>query len=255
MFQVYVHKDRELSREFVQRAKTSGFDALCLTVDLPAHGNRERDLRTGMTLPPKLTLKSMLDVLIHPAWMYRYLTSDPIVLANVEHKISEGTGETSNLLKYVANQFDPTVSWKDAEWLMSEWGGPFALKGIMSVDDAKKAVEIGASAIIISNHGGRQLDSSPAPFDVLPEIVDAVGGQIEIILDGGIRRGTHVLKAMALGATACMIGRPYLYGLAAGGQPGVARALDLLRSEIVLDMKLMGCRYLSEVTPACLRKR
>ena len=255
MFQVYVHKDRELSREFVQRAKISGFDALCLTVDLPAHGNRERDLRTGMTLPPKLTLKSMLDVLIHPAWMYRYLTSDPIVLANVEHKIREGTGETSNLLQYVANQFDPTVSWKDAEWLMSEWGGPFALKGIMSVGDAKKAVEIGASAIIVSNHGGRQLDSSPAPLDVLPAIVDAVGGQIEVILDGGIRRGTHVLKAMALGATACMIGRPYLYGLAAGGQPGVARALDLLRSEIVLDMKLMGCRNLSEVTSACLRKR
>jgi L-lactate dehydrogenase (cytochrome) len=208
-----------------------------------------------MTLPPKLTLRSILDVLIHPAWVYRYLTSDPIVLANVEHKIREGTGEVSNLLQYVANQFDPTVTWKDAEWLMAEWGGPFVLKGIMSVEDAKKAVEIGASAIILSNHGGRQLDSSPAPFDVLPEIVGAVGGQIEIILDGGIRRGTHVLKAMALGANACMIGRPYLYGLAAGGQSGVARALDLLRTEIELDMKLMGCRNMSEVTPACLRKR
>lgn len=255
MFQVYVHRDRELSREFVQRAKTAGFNALCLTVDLPAHGNRERDLRTGMTLPPKLTIKSILDVLIHPEWVYRFLTGDPIVLANVAHKIREGTGEVSNLLQYVSNQFDPSVTWKDAEWIMSEWGGPFALKGIMSVEDAKKAVEIGASAIIISNHGGRQLDSSPAPFDVLPEIVDAVGGQIEIILDGGIRRGTHVLKAMALGANACMIGRPYLYGLAAGGQQGVARALDLLRTEIELDMKLMGCRNLSEVTSGCLRQR
>ena len=255
MFQVYVHKDRELSREFVQRAKASNFDALCLTVDLPAHGNRERDLRTGMTLPPKLTLNSILDVLVHPAWVYRYLTNGPIVLANVEHKITEGTGEVSNLLQYVANQFDPSVTWKDAEWMMSEWGGPFVLKGIMSVDDAKKAVEIGASAIVISNHGGRQLDSSPAPFDVLPDIVAAVGGQVEIILDGGIRRGTHVLKAIALGANACMIGRPYLYGLAAGGQPGVARALSLLRTEIELDMKLMGCRNLSEVTSACLRKR
>jgi L-lactate dehydrogenase (cytochrome) len=255
MFQVYVHRDRELSREFVQRAKDAKFDALCLTVDLPAHGNRERDLRTGMTLPPKLTVKSILDALIHPAWVYRYLTTDSIVLANVGHKIKEGTGEVSNLLQYVANQFDPTVSWKDAEWLMSEWEGPFVLKGIMSVEDAKKAVAIGASAIVISNHGGRQLDSSPAPFEVLPEIVDAVGGQIEIILDGGIRRGTHVLKAMALGANACMIGRPYLYGLAAGGQPGVARALDLLRTEIELDMKLMGCRNMSEVNHCCLRKR
>lgn len=255
MFQVYVHRDRELSREFVQRAKTAGFNALCLTVDLPAHGNRERDLRTGMTLPPKLTIKSILDVLIHPEWVYRFLAGDPIVLANVAHKIREGTGEVSNLLQYVSNQFDPSVTWKDAEWIMSEWGGPFALKGIMSVEDAKKAVEIGASAIIISNHGGRQLDSSPAPFEVLPEIVDAVGGQIEIILDGGIRRGTHVLKAMALGANACMIGRPYLYGLAAGGQRGVARALDLLRTEIELDMKLMGCRNLTEVTSGCLRQR
>lgn len=255
MFQVYVHRDRELSREFVQRAKDAKFDALCLTVDLPAHGNRERDLRTGITLPPKLTVKSILDALIHPAWVYRYLTTDSIVLANVEHKIKEGTGEVSNLLQYVANQFDPTVSWKDAEWLMSEWEGPFVLKGIMSVEDAKKAVAIGASAIVISNHGGRQLDSSPAPFEVLPEIVDAVGGKIEIILDGGIRRGTHVLKAMALGANACMIGRPYLYGLAAGGQPGVARALDLLRTEIELDMKLMGCRNMSEVNHCCLRKR
>ena len=255
MFQVYVHKDRELSREFVQRAKDAKFDALCLTVDLPAHGNRERDLRTGMTLPPKLTLKSILDAMIRPAWVYRYLTGEPIVLANVEHKIREGTGEVSNLLQYVANQFDPTVAWKDAEWLMNEWGGPFALKGIISVEDAKKAVAMGASAIIISNHGGRQLDSSPAPFDVLPEIVEAVGGQIEIILDGGIRRGTHVLKALALGANACMIGRPYLYGLAAGGQQGVARVLDLLRTEIELDMKLMGCRSISEVTTACLRKR
>ncbi|MEZ5528791.1 MAG: alpha-hydroxy acid oxidase [Porticoccaceae bacterium] len=252
MFQVYVHRDRELSREFVQRAKTAGFDALCLTVDLPAHGNRERDLRTGMTLPPKLTAKSVLDVLMHPAWVYHYLTTDTIELANVVHKIREGSGEVSNLLQYVSKQFDPTVSWEDAQWMKSLWDGPFVLKGIMSVDDAKRAVEIGASAIVISNHGGRQLDSSPATIEMLPKIVDAVGGQIEIILDSGIRRGTHVLKALALGANACMIGRSYLYGLAAGGQPGVARALQLLRTEIELDMKLMGCRSLADVTADCL---
>jgi len=255
MFQVYVHRDRDLSREFVQRAKTAGFDALCLTVDLPAHGNRERDLRTGMTLPPKLTAKSVLDVLMHPTWVYHYLTTEPIELANVAHRIREGSGEVSNLLQYVSKQFDPTVNWEDAAWIKSLWDGPFVLKGIMSVEDAKRAVEIGASAIVISNHGGRQLDSSPATIEMLPKIVDAVGGQIEIILDSGIRRGTHVLKALALGADACMIGRPYLYGLAAGGQPGVARALQLLRAEIELDMKLMGCRNLSEVTVDCLYRR
>ena len=255
MFQVYVHRDRELSREFVQRAKTSGFDALCLTVDLPAHGNRERDLRTGMTLPPKLTLKSILDVLIHPAWVYHYLTTEPIELANVAHKIREGSEDVSNLLQYVSKQFDPTVTWEDAQWMKGLWDGPFVLKGIMSVEDAKRAVDIGASAIVISNHGGRQLDSSPATIEMLPKIVDAVGGQIEIILDSGIRRGTHVLKALALGANACMVGRSYLYGLAAGGQPGVARALQLLRAEIELDMKLMGCRNLSELTSECLYKR
>ena len=255
MFQVYVHRDRDLSREFVQRAKTAGFDALCLTVDLPAHGNRERDLRTGMTLPPKLTAKSVLDVMMHPTWVYHYLTTEPIELANVAHRIREGSGEVSNLLQYVSKQFDPTVNWEDAAWIKSLWDGPFVLKGIMSVEDAKRAVEIGASAIVISNHGGRQLDSSPATIEMLPKIVDAVGGQIEIILDSGIRRGTHVLKALALGADACMIGRPYLYGLAAGGQPGVARALQLLRAEIELAMKLMGCRNLSEVTLDCLYRR
>lgn len=155
MFQVYVHKDRELSREFVQRAKSAGFDALCLTVDLPAHGNRERDLRTGMTLPPKLTAKSVLDVLLHPAWVYQYLTTDAIELANVAHKIREGSGEVSNLLQSVSKQFDPTVCWEDAEWIKSLWDGPFVVKGIMSVEDARRAVDIGASAIVISNHGGR----------------------------------------------------------------------------------------------------
>lgn len=252
MFQVYVHRDRELSREFVQRAKDANFDALCLTVDLPAHGNRERDLRTGMTLPPKLTAKSVLDVLLHPAWVYHYLTTDAIELANVAHKIREGSGEVSNLLQYVSKQFDPTVSWEDAEWMKNLWDGPFVIKGIMSVEDAKRAVDIGASAIVISNHGGRQLDTSPATIEMLPKIADAVGGQVELILDSGIRRGTHVLKALALGADACMVGRSYLYGLAAGGQPGVARALQLLRSEIELDMKLMGCRQLSDVTAECL---
>lgn len=255
LFQVYVHRDRELSHEFVQRAKNAGFHALCLTVDLLAHGNRERDLRTGMTLPPKLSLMSLLDILAHPSWVYRHLTTPKIELANVVHKISEGSSEVGSLLQYVSNQFDPSVTWRDAEWLMREWDGPFALKGIMSADDARRAADMGASAVIVSNHGGRQLDSSPAPFDVLPDIVDAVGDRIEVILDGGVRRGTHVIKALALGASACMIGRPYLYGLAAGGEAGVRRALQLLRAELELDMKLLGRTRLAELDASVLQHR
>lgn len=246
-FQLYIHKDRGLSLEFVERCKAAKFSAICLTVDTLVAGNRERDLVTGMVMPPKLTMASMLSFMLHPDWGIKYLTSEKFKLANVADRISAGTGSLTSVVDYINKQFDRSITWKDAEQMVRAWGGPFAIKGVMSVADAQRAVDIGASAIMISNHGGRQLDGSTAPFDQLPAIVDAVGDKIEVILDGGVRRGTHVLKALAMGAKACMIGRGYLYALAAGGQPAVERALSRLRQEVERDMVLMGCSKISQL--------
>jgi L-lactate dehydrogenase (cytochrome) len=248
MFQIYIHKDRGLTHEFINRCKASGFNAMCLTVDTIVAGNRERDLRTGMTMPPKFTLSSLLSFAMHPRWTLNYLTHGKIGLANVADRIAAGTAAASSVIDYINEQFDRTLTWKDAEDAIAAWGGPFAIKGVMSVADARRAVEVGASAIMISNHGGRQLDSAPAPVDCVEAIVDAVGGKIEVIVDGGIRRGTHVLKALALGATACSMGKAYLYALAAGGEAGVARLLSRLRMEIERDMMLMGVTRLDQVT-------
>src|SRR5690606_28783632 len=233
---------------FINRCKASGFNAMCLTVDTIVAGNRERDLRTGMTMPPKFTLSSLLSFAMHPRWTLNYLTHGKIGLANVADRIAAGTAAASSVIDYINEQFDRTLTWKDAEDAIAAWGGPFAIKGVMSVADARRAVEVGASAIMISNHGGRQLDSAPAPVDCVEAIVDAVGGKIEVIVDGGIRRGTHVLKALALGATACSMGKAYLYALAAGGEAGVARLLSRLRMEIERDMMLMGVTRLDQVT-------
>lgn len=251
MFQIYIHKDRSLTQEFIERCKTAQFDALCLTVDTLVAGNRERDRRTGLIMPPHLTWQSLLSFALHPRWAWNYLRGDKFELANVVDRIKTGSDKSSliSVMDYVNSQFDRSVVWHDAEAIIAQWGKPFAIKGIMSVADAKRAVAIGASAIMISNHGGRQLDGCAAPFDMLPRIADAVGGQIEIIVDGGIRRGSHVLKALALGANACSMGRGYLFPLAAGGQAGVERALTLLRQEIERDMILMGCARLSELIP------
>lgn len=247
-FQIYVMKDRGLTREFIQRCKDSNFDSLALTVDIPVAGNRERELRYGFTMPPKLNLAGIIGFAARPGWVYRALTHPQARLANVAHKIPAGSSQSTSLMEYIANQFDPTVTWDDMEWMMSEWGGPFAIKGILSPSDARKAVNAGVSTIMVSNHGGRQLDGALSAFEALGPIVDKVGGECEIICDGGIRRGTHVLKALARGATACSIGRPYLFGLAAGGQAGVAKALELLRAEIERDMGLLGCRSISEIS-------
>ena len=255
MFQLYVLRDRELNRELIRRAKDAGYVALCITVDTPVPGNRERDLRTGMTIPPALTLMSFLDIARHPRWAWSQLRGEPLVMANVVHKIAEGSTRISTLVKYVHSQFDPTITWKDAAWMIEQFGGPVAIKGILDPADARRAAEIGASAVIVSNHGGRQLDGVPAPIEVLPQIVEAVGDRAEVILDSGVRRGVHVLKALALGAKACMCGRPYLYGLAAGGERGVARALGILRSEIERDMALMGCCSVSELDAGRIRRR
>jgi L-lactate dehydrogenase (cytochrome) len=253
-FQVYVLKDRGLTREFLQRARESGFKALELTVDVAVSGNRERDIVTGMTVPPKLSLMSLIDIAMHPAWVYRHLTSPKIDMANVAHRPPPGSDKLGGIIEYLNNQLDRSVTWDDAEWMIGEWGGPFAIKGIMTGDDAKRARQVGATAVMLSNHGGRQLDFSPAPFDVLPEVADAVGGELEIIVDGGIRRGVHILKAIALGATACSAGRPYLFGLGAGGEAGARRALEILRSELERDMALIGAAKISDISSQLLRR-
>jgi L-lactate dehydrogenase (cytochrome) len=240
-------KDRSLTREFIQRCKDANYDSLTLTVDIPVAGNRERELRYGFSMPPKLNLAGIAGFAARPGWVYRALTHPKAILANVAHKIPEGSSQSTSLIEYIASQFDPSVTWKDLEWMVSEWGGPFAIKGLLSPADARKAVDRGVTAIMVSNHGGRQLDGALSAFDALGPIVDEVGGECEIICDGGIRRGTHVLKALARGATACSMGRPYLYGLAAGGQAGVSKAVELLRAEIVRGMGLIGCRKVSEI--------
>ena len=246
-FQIYVMKDRSLTREFIQRCKDANYDSLTLTVDIPVAGNRERELRYGFSMPPKLNLAGIAGFAARPAWVYRALTHPKAILVNVSHKIPEGSSQSTSLIEYIASQFDPSVTWDDLEWMISEWDGPFAIKGILSASDARKAVDRGVSAIMVSNHGGRQLDGALSAFDALGPIVEEVGGECEVICDGGIRRGTHVLKALARGATACSIGRPYLYGLAAGGQAGVSKALGLLRAEVVRGMGLIGCRNIGEI--------
>jgi L-lactate dehydrogenase (cytochrome) len=253
-FQVYVLKDRGLTREFLERARAAGFKALQLTVDVAVSGNRERDIVTGMTVPPKLSLMSLIDIAMHPAWVYRHLTSPKIDMANVAHNPPPGSDKLGGIIQYLNNQLDRSVTWDDAEWMINEWGGPFAIKGVMSGEDAKRALGVGATAVMLSNHGGRQLDYSPAPFDVLKEVVDSVGGELEVIVDGGIRRGIHILKAMALGATCCSAGRPYLYGLGAGGEAGATRALEILRTELERDMALIGAARLADIDEGLVRR-
>ena len=253
-FQLYIHKDRGMSWDFIERCKEADFSAICLTVDTLVAGNREKDLYTGMVIPPKFTLSSLFSFATHPNWSLNYLLRKKFELANVAGKISEGTGKLTSVVGYMNSQFDRSITWRDAEEAIKRWGRPFAIKGVMSVEDAKRAADIGATAVMISNHGGRQLDGSTAPFDQLGPIVDAVGDQIEVIVDGGVRRGTHVLKALAMGATACMIGRGYLYAVAAGGYAGVDRALTRLLEEIQRDMILMGCSSLDELDRSKLHR-
>ena len=255
MFQFYFHKDRALNQDLLDRAKNSNFDVLALTVDTITGGNRERDLRTGFTIPPKLTLQSMLEFALKPSWFLNHITSSPFELPHLKNYVKEGTNTVTSIGEYFSTMLDQNMSWKDAEDLNLKWGGQFALKGIMSVEDAKKAVDIGCSAVIVSNHGGRQLDGSRAPFDQLKEIVDAVGDKVDVICEGGIKRGTHVLKALSLGAKACSGGRMYLYALAAAGQRGVEKALSIMKNEIERDMKLMGCKKINELSRKNLRFR
>ena len=247
LFQLYVHKDKSITDDLIERSKRSGFDAMCLTVDTLVAGNRERDHRTGFTTPPKLTLQSLISFAAHPQWVFNYFTHPKFELANVSKKTDKGTNIAKSVIDYVNEQYDPSMNWKDAEYIVKKWDGPFALKGVMSVEDAKRAIDIGCTAIMISNHGGRQLDGSRSPFDQLKAISDAVGDKLEIILDGGVRRGTHVIKALSAGATACSFGKAFLFSLGAGGQQGVERLLENMQKEIRRNMILMGCKRVKDL--------
>ncbi len=247
LFQLYVHKDQSITDDLIDRCRRSNFDGLCLTVDTLVAGNRERDHRTGFTTPPKLTLESLLSFAMRPEWVFKYLINKKFELANIKHKTDKGTNIAKSVIDYINEQYDPKMNWKDAEYCIKRWNGPFALKGVMSVEDAKRAIDIGCTAIMISNHGGRQLDGSRSPFDQVKAISDAVGDKLEIILDGGIRRGTHVLKALAAGATACSFGKAFLFSLGAGGQKGVERLLDNMQNEIRRNMILMGCKKIEDL--------
>ena len=249
-FQCYVWKDRGLVREMLRRARAAGFTVLMLTADFPVTGNRKRDARNGFTIPPKIGLRQMWEAIKRPAWTWDYLSSPPIRYAN----LSEGTAAVS-LAQFVAEQLNAGFSWHDAEWLLGEWNGLSVIKGVVREDDAKRAVATGFNAIQVSTHGGRQLDHSPAPIDVLEGIVQAVGDRAEVILDGGARRGTDILKALALGARGVSFARPYLYGLAAGGEAGVRRAFEILATDLRRDMALLGARTVSEIDRSCVRRQ
>ncbi len=254
VYQFYFHKDRGLNRAMMERAKESNIEVMMLTVDSITGGNRERDLRTGFSIPFRLNLKGLWQFATKPAWGINYITHEKFSLPQLDAHIDMGGG-ASSIGDYFTNMLDPSMNWKDVEDMVKFWDGQFCLKGIMSADDAKRAVDIGCTGIVISNHGGRQLDGSRSSFDHLAEIVDAVGDQIDVMFDSGIQRGTHVLKALALGAKAVGIGRYYLYALAAAGQAGVERAMQLLVAEIERDMRLMGCSSISELNRDHVRFR
>ncbi len=254
VYQFYFHKDRGLNIAMLERAKSAGVQIMMLTVDSITGGNRERDLRTGFSIPLRLTLEGMIQFAIKPKWAIDYLTHERFRLPQLEEHVDMGGGATS-IGDYFTNMLDPSMNWNDAAEMVKRWGRKFCLKEIISVDDARKAVDIGCAGIVVSNHGGRQLDGSRSSFDQLAEIVDAVGDKIDVLLDGGVRRGTHVLKALSLGAKAVGVGRYYLFALAAAGQPGVERALQLMRTEIERDMRLMGCASIGQLSRSNLRFR
>jgi len=251
MFQLYVHRNRDITWMLLDRAKQAGYSALCLTVDVPVVGKRERDLRSGFRMPPALTVRSLVSFVAHPRWAWDHLCKQPLAMANfAEHFGGRGFVAESQGL---GDELDASVSWKDIRQIIEYWDGPFALKGVMSPEDARRAADMGVTALVISNHGGRQLDGAIASIEALPAIAQAVGDQMELVVDGGIRRGAHILKALALGAKACMIGRPYLYGLSAAGEPGVARAFDILKSELVVAMQLSGCPEIGAIDRSLVR--
>ena len=254
VYQFYFHKDRGLNREMMARARQAGVEVMMLTVDSITGGNRERDKRTGFAIPFKLNLAGITQFAIKPAWAINYLTHERFKLPQLDTHVDMGSG-TMSISRYFTEMLDPAMTWDDVAEMVRHWGGQFCLKGIMSVEDAKRAVEIGCTGIVLSNHGGRQLDGSRSAFDQLAEVVDAVGDRIDVMMYGGVHRGTHVLKALSLGAKAVGLGRYYLFPLAAAGQAGVERALELMRQEIIRGMKLMGCTKVEDLSRENLRFR
>ncbi len=254
MYQFYFHKDRGLNRAMLQRARDAGVEVMMLTVDSITGGNRERDLRTGFSIPFRLTLGGMLQFARKPMWGLNYVTHERFSLPQLDKHVDMGGG-TMSIGRYFTEMLDPSMNWSDVAEMVRDWNGQFCLKGVMSVEDAKRAADIGCTGIVLSNHGGRQLDGSRSAFDQLAEVVAAVGDRLDVMMDGGIQRGTHVLKALSLGAKAVGIGRFYLFPLAAAGQDGVERALGLMRAEIERGMKLMGCASISQLSRDNLRFR
>ena len=245
-FQLYALRDRTLMRRLIERAKAANAKVLVITVDLAAHGRRERDTRNGFTVPPKLTPSNVMQFASRPGWLWRLMNNPGLTFANFAAMQSQEQGIIP-LSKFVSTQFDPSISWKDLAWIREIWPGKIAIKGLLAVEDARIAVDHGVDGIIVSNHGGRQLDSAPSAIAALPRIVDAVGDKTEVLIDSGIRRGSDIVKALALGAKAALVGRAFLYGLATGGGPGVARSLDILRGEIDNTQALIGCPDLAAI--------
>jgi L-lactate dehydrogenase (cytochrome) len=245
-FQLYVMRDRGFIRELIQRAAAAKCSALMLTVDLQVLGQRHVDVRNGLTVPPEIKLKNVLDIMTKPAWAWSILKGKSKTFGNLSGHV-KGMENINSLAAWTARQFDPTLSWKDVEWVKSLWPGKLILKGILDVDDAKIAVTTGADAISVSNHGGRQLDGAPSAISALPRVVDAVGSEIEVMFDSGVRTGADIMRALALGARSCIVGRSYIYGLGAGGQAGVANAIEILRKEFDVTMALCGVKSTAEI--------
>jgi L-lactate dehydrogenase (cytochrome) len=248
-FQLYVWRDRALVGSLIDRAKAAGYSTLCLTVDTPVLGRRERDHRRGFTLPPQIGFDTVLDGIRHPRWTWAFVRAEPILFANLAGSGVGDGREAVALSSYIAGQFDSSVSWDDVAWCRERWTGSLVIKGIQTVEDAALSVEAGADAVVVSNHGGRQLDGAPPSLDLIPEIGAKVGTRAQVICDGGIRRGADIVKAIALGADAVMAGRPYLYALGAAGEAGVDWMLQLFRADMERTMILLGCRSLSELGP------
>jgi len=246
-FQVYAWRDRGLIKEMLERAAAADYEAIVLTVDTAVLGRRERDVRRGFSLPPAIGLGTLVDGALHPGWTLAFARSEPIRFANVTgREVGDGASPVT-LSDYINTQFDPGLSWADVDWLRSNWNGPIIIKGIQATDDALLAVDAGVDAIALSNHGGRQLDGAPAPLSLVAPVADAVGGRIEIICDGGVRRGSDIVKALAAGATAAMAGRAYLYGLGAAGEAGVDQVLDWFRADIIRTMNLLGTQAIPDL--------